>query len=76
MSDRWQQLRCKRELLRERDALAERADRLHKALRKQCVDRTGDYGRCVLCESLWRFKDAETHAIGCLAAPSAPKDAP
>jgi len=49
-------------------ALREERDRLRAALRGQVVDRTGDYGRCVLCEKLWRFKDSESHEAGCLAA--------
>lgn len=68
-------------LERDRDALAERCEKLHEALRDECMyyrhsqwGRHGELGDgCNRCIQSWRSGTKERHAEGCLAAP---KDAP
>lgn len=73
-----------RALLAERDALAESADKLHKALREHNVGQryaddiafendVPEGGYCMVCERSWDGEN-ERHAEGCLATPSAPKE--
>ena len=91
MSDQWQELRATlgphktgrrngntlRALLAERDALAERAERLHKALRAVSIETTYAHGfmhaptgvRCCLCGNGGPIGKEPPHAEGCLAAP-------
>lgn len=59
------------EIDRDYDALAERADALYAELRDVCVGKTG----CIACRVGWLVGEAERHIPGCLAAPSAPKEA-
>lgn len=68
-------MRC--ELERDRDALAERCEKLHEALRDECMyyrhsqwGRHGELGDgCNRCIQSWRSGTKERHAEGCLAAP-------
>lgn len=60
------------ELQRDYDALAERADKLHKALRELAIDwDSKTTTRCQVCGKTW-VTDAESHAPDCLARPVAP----
>lgn len=64
-------------LERDRDALAERCEKLHEALRDECMyyrhsqwGRHGELGDgCNRCIQSWRSGTKERHAEGCLAAP-------
>jgi hypothetical protein len=71
-------------LISERDALAERVDALHKALREHVLhgpitdnDHAGPFvsNGCMHCHASWSPSTIESHAPDCLAAPTAPKEA-
>lgn len=69
-------------LLAERDALAERVDALHKALRDHVLrgpitdnDHDGPFvsNGCMHCNASWSPSTTESHAPDCLARPSTPR---
>lgn len=56
-------------LQRDRDALAERCEKLREALRPYVIIRYRmGGGACRRCHKEWSKRDSERHALGCLAA--------